>query len=220
MHTYPSYPAPSGRAVVEFVRDHPFAILATSLPGAAPVATHTPVVLPPGSEPGESLVGARLWGHLGRDNPHWRHFAEHPELLLIFSSSHAYVSPSNYRFSPAAPTLDYAAVHLTGRVTLLDDEAALEIVERTVEVFEERRERPWPMAESRDLFRRIIGGVVAFAIDIDGEQAMFKLSQDMPEEVHERVRRDLLDGEHPHPDVAELMGRVGTCPHLREPGGA
>lgn len=216
MHTYPNYPAPSGTAAVDFVRNTPFAVLATSLPGAAPIATHTPVVFPPGLEPGDSLVGARLWGHLGRDNPHWEHFAAHPELLLVFSSSHAYVSPSNYRSTPAAPTLDYAAVHLTGRVTIMTEEAdALAVVERTVEVFEGRRSCPWQMAESREMFRRIIGGVVAFTIDIDAEQAMFKLSQDMRPEQHERVRQDLLTGEHPHPDVAGLMATVGTVPGLR-----
>lgn len=219
MHTFPSYPAPTPADAVALVREHPFAVIATSLPGAAPVATHTPVVFPPGLAPGDSLVGSRLWGHIGRDNPHWQHFAEHPELLLIFSSSHAYVSPSVYEFTPAVPTLDYATVHLTGRVTLFDEAGALEVVERTVEVFEGRRANPWPMAGSQHVFRKIIGGVVAFAIDIETEHAMFKLSQDMRPDVHERVRQDLEKGEHQHPDVAELMARVGTCPISRERSG-
>ena len=214
MHTFPSYPAPSGAAAVEFVRTNPFAVIATSQGAAAPLATHTPVVFPPGLTPGASLVGSRLWGHIGRENPHWQQFAEHPELLLVFSSSHAYVSPSAYEFTPAVPTLDYAAVHLTGRVTLIEDEEmALRVVERTVEVFEDRRAEPWPMEDSRAVFRKIIGGVVAFTIDIDSEQAMFKLSQDMRPDVHERVKQDLLTGEHAHPDVAALMSQVGTCPH-------
>lgn len=213
MHTFPSYPAPTGAAAVEFVRTNPFAVLATSRTAAAPLATHTPVVFPPGLEPGDSLVGARLWGHIGRDNPHWQLFQEHPEMLLVFSSSHAYVSPSAYEYTPAVPTLDYATVHLTGRVTLVEDEEfALSVVERTVEVFEDRRAEPWPMEDSRAVFRKIIGGIVAFTIDIDSEQAMFKLSQDMRPDVHERVRQDLLTGDHAHPDVADLMQQVGTCP--------
>ncbi|MGI0520891.1 FMN-binding negative transcriptional regulator [Microbacterium maritypicum] len=214
MHTFSRYPAPSPAAAVSFVRDNPFAVLVTSLAGAAPIATHAPIVFPPGQEQGDSLVGARLWGHLGRENRHWHHFADNPELLMVFSSSHAYVSPSSYGYTPAVPTLDYAAVHLTGRVTLLDDDGALDVVERTVEVFEDRRASPWEMEESRHVFRRIIGGVVAFTIDIDMEQSMFKLSQDMRPDVHARIRQDLLTGDHEHPDVAELMNRVGTCPHF------
>lgn len=214
MHTYPSYVAPSGRAIVEFVRDHPFAVLATST-GRAPVATHVPIVFPPEVEPGETLVGTRLWGHMGKANVHWRQFAEQPDALLVFASSHAYVSPSVYEFTPAVPTLDYATVHLTGRVTVLEAaEANLAVVEQTVAQLEDARGEPWDPTESRHVFEKILDGVVSFTIDIESETAMFKLSQDMPADVHGRVRHDLLEGDHLHPDIAELMEQVGIdCPH-------
>ena len=210
MHTYPSYVAPSGAAIAAFVAANPFAILATSADGA-PVATHVPVVFPPGAEPGSTLVGARLWGHMGRANEHWRRFATQPEALLVFASSHAYVSPSSYGFTPAVPTLDYATVHLTARVTVLEEPAeSLAVVEQTVLRLEEQRAEPWSPAGSRHVFERILPGVVSFALDVETESAMFKLSQDMPAEVHARVRRDLLEGDRRHPDVAELMRRVGV----------
>lgn len=210
MHTYPSYVAPSGKAISEFVWNNPFAVVASST-DAAPVATHTPIVFPPGAEPGESLVGTRLWGHLGRANPHWQRFVAQPEVLLIFASSHAYVSPSNYDFTPAAPTLDYATVHLTGRVTILEKpDENLAVVERTVAQLEGRRESQWDPTASKPLFEKILAGVVSFTIDIDTESSMFKLSQDMPGDVHARVREDLAGGEHRHQDVADLMGEVGV----------
>lgn len=213
MHTYPSYVAPSGRAIAEFVRDHPFAVVTTSTAGA-PVATHTPVVFPPGVGPGETLVGTRLWGHIGRANEHWKRFAEQPEVLLVFASSHAYVSPSAYEFTPAVPTLDYATVHLTGRVTVLEEPAEnLAVVEQTVAQLEGARATPWDPSASTHVFEKILAGVVSFTIDIETESAMFKLSQDMPADVHARVQRDLREGDHRHPDVADLMGAVGvTCP--------
>ena len=213
MHTYPSYVAPSGRAITEFVAQHPFAVVVTST-GTAPLATHTPIVFPPGVEPGESLVGTRLWGHIGRANEHWKRFAERPEVLLIFSSSHAYVSPSTYEFTPAVPTLDYATVHLTGRVTVLETpEENLAVVQQTVHQLEQGRREPWDPTESQGVFEKILNGVVSFTIDIETESAMFKLSQDMPTDVHARVRDDLRRGDHRHPDVADLMDQVGvTCP--------
>ncbi|MGO3147870.1 MAG: FMN-binding negative transcriptional regulator [Leucobacter sp.] len=217
MHTYPSYPAPSGRAVTEFVNSNPFAVMVTSTDGA-PVATHTPIVFPPGAELGETLIGTRLWGHVGRINDHWKLIADKPEVLLVFSSSHAYVSPSSYEFTPAAPTLDYATVHLTGRVSLLETEAEnLAVVEQTVAQLEGHRSEQWNPSGSRELFEKIINGVVSFTIDIETESAMFKLSQDMPEDVHARVMTDLTQGEHRHPDVAGLMKQVGvTCPVAHE----
>ena len=213
MHTYPSYVAPSGRAITEFVKQNPFAVVVTSTAGA-PLATHTPIVFPPGVEPGETLVGTRLWGHVGRANGHWKLFAERPEVLLVFSSSHAYVSPSSYEFTPAVPTLDYATVHLTGRVTVLEKpEENLAVVEQTVQQFEDRRREAWDPTDSKDVFKKILNGVVSFTIDIETESAMFKLSQDMPTDVHARVRDDLREGDHRHPDVADLMDQVGvTCP--------
>ncbi|PII86676.1 transcriptional regulator [Leucobacter sp. OLJS4] len=217
MHTYSSYVAPSGRAIVDFVRNHPFAVVATSSDGA-PLATHVPIVFPPGAEPGETLVGTRLWGHLGRANEHWRRFAERPDALLVFASSHAYVSPSTYHFSPAVPTLDYATVHLTGRISVIEsEEENLAVVERTVEQLEGLRTKRWNPDPSKAVFRKILHGVVSFTIDIDTESAMFKLSQDMPKDVHERVREDLLGGDHRHPDVAELMAQVGVTRPRKAP---
>lgn len=215
MHTFPDYHAPNGRALVDFVAATPFAVAVTSTTGA-PIATHVPVVLPPGLDPSahETLVGQTLWSHLGRANFHWQRMLEQPELLLIHSSSHGYVSPSLYQRPKSVPTVDYTAVHLTGRVTILDDEGALAVVEQTVRQLEGTREHEWDMTDSLDVFRKIIGGVVAFSIEITGEQAVFKLSQDMPAEVRGRVR-DEFAGEGgepvkgcPHRDLARLMDNL------------
>ncbi|MDA3146931.1 FMN-binding negative transcriptional regulator [Leucobacter sp. UCMA 4100] len=210
MHTYPSYIAPSGEAIVEFVRANPFAIVATSTAGA-PVATHVPIVFQPGFEPQGTFVGETLWGHMGRDNPHWQLFAENPSTLLAFSTSHAYVSPSNYGFADAVPTLDYATVHLTGKVTIIEDDAlSLDVVKQTVSHFESARSEPWEQSPSFPIYEKILPGIVAFTIEVETESAMFKLSQDMPADVHERVVADLTSGERKHPDVAALMRRIGV----------
>lgn len=222
MHIYSDYPAPSGRAIVEFVREHPFAVMATSASGA-PVATHAPFVfppVPPGAEPRDTLVGQMLWGHIGRGNPHWQLLAEQPEALLVFTSSHAYVSPTAYALEPAVPTVNYAAVHLTGRVEIIEHgPTVLEVVKQTVAQLEQSRDEPWDQEPSIPVYERILNGVVAFRIEIDSETAMFKLSQEMPEEVHARVAADLSRGEHRQEDVAELMRRVGVDGRPQPAGG-
>lgn len=211
MHTYPSYVAPSGEAIVEFVRANPFAVVATSTAGA-PVATHVPVVLPPTLSPAGTFVGETLWGHMGRANPHWELFAQQPEILLAFGTSHAYVSPGAYGYSPAVPTLDYATVHLTGRVRVIEDPAlSLDVVKQTVTQFESMRAEPWEQESSFDVYERILDGIVAFTIEVSAENAMFKLSQDMPADVHARVMNDLTHGDREHPDVVSLMHCVGTA---------
>lgn len=206
MHSYPKYPAPSARAMVDLVRTHPFALLATGRAGGPPIATHLPMILPDDIDEDATLEGVTMLGHLGRANPHWQSFPDNPDALAVFSSSHGYVSPSVYEFTPAAPTLDYAAVHLTGTVRLIEDRAgALDVVERTIAALEGMRPTQWDPTDSRGLFDKIIGMVTAFTFTVTGQQSMFKLSQDKADEVRARVRDDLAHGPHRHPDVVDLM---------------
>jgi transcriptional regulator len=102
---------------------------------------------------------------------------------------------------------------------MLDDEGALRVVEQTVRQLEGTRKQEWDMTDSLDVFRAIIGGVVAFGIEITGEQAVFKLSQDMPGEIRGRVR-DEFAGEGgepvpgcPHADLARLMDSLPEQPN-------
>lgn len=209
MHTYPRYAPPSQRAVVQLVREHPFAILASARDGQAPVASHVPAILPPDVDPDASLEGTVVLSHMGRPNPHWQDFREPTSVLLVFASSHGYVSPAMYDAMPAAPTLDYATVHLTGDVELIEDrEGALEVVEATVAALESMRPAQWDPSSSREYFERIVAGVAAFRIRITEQHAMFKLSQDKSETEQANVRRDFADGPHPHPELVRWMDRL------------
>lgn len=208
MHTYDRYRPPDGDAVVRFVAEHPFAILVSGHDGRAPVATHLPIVLPPTFDAVDTLVGQTLWGHMGRPNPHWRELDGEPEVLLIHSSSHGYVSPTHYDSAEAAPTLDYAAVHLTGTLRLLDRDAALDVVEQTVRQLESPRDPQWDMEPARGYFRQIIGGVQAFTIDVTGEQAIFKLSQDKQPAERQRIHTEFAAPGCPHTDLAALMEQL------------
>lgn len=183
MHEFSRYPAPSPEAVIDLVRANPFALVVSG--GDPPVATHTPVILP-----GSALEGGMLLGHMARVNPQWRSFGS--DLLVVFSGPHGYVSPTAYGYTPAVPTWNYAAVHVTGRVELIHDRAeTLAVVEETVRVMESRRDVAWDMTSSRSRFESLIDGVVAFRVHVRTVHTNFKLSQDMPPDVRARVRADL-----------------------------
>lgn len=206
MYSYPRFAPPSQRAVVELVRTNPFALLVSAEAGAAPVATHLPMLLPENVDPDASLEGALMRGHLGRKNPHWHQFTGPTPVLLVFSTSHGYVSPRLYDADPAAPTLDYAAVHLTGELELADDEKSrLAIVEATVEALESQQPQRWDPSASRDYFRRILPGVVSFTVRVTGQDAMFKLSQDQSPATRQRVRDEFAGPVNPHPQLSTLM---------------
>lgn len=198
MHTFPRYAAQDRAQVDALVRKNPFALV-VSAAGGVPVATHVPVILE-----SETVEGGTLLGHLARANPHWRSWEDSPELLVVFSGPHGYVSPTVYATDPSVPTWDYAAVHVTGRVELLDD--ALDVVERTVTALESPRSPSWePTPASRVRFAELLPGVVAFRVRVRTVQSMFKLSQDVDEERYARVRASAAAE---NPRLADLMDRT------------
>jgi transcriptional regulator len=195
MHVFPRYAATDPKQVADLVRENPFALVVSAVDGV-PVATHVPVILE-----GDTVAGGTLLGHLARANPHWRSWESGPDVLVVFSGPHGYVSPTVYATDPAVPTWDYAAVHVTGRVELIGD--AMDVVERTVEAVESLRTPSWePTPASRDRFAALLPGVVAFRVHVRTEQSMFKLSQDIDAERHARVR-DAFTAENPR--LADLM---------------
>ncbi|MEU6266179.1 FMN-binding negative transcriptional regulator [Saccharopolyspora shandongensis] len=206
MHVFERYAAPSAAAEIDLVRRHPFALVVSADDGAAPVATHLPVIVPSGSAP-TGLVGATLFGHLARVNPHWESFRDGREVLLVFAGPHGYVSPTVYGYDPAVPTWNYAAVHLTGTVELTDDASdTLHIVSETVRALEVLRRPEWDMTASLDTFAGLVEHVVAFRIRVTSASSNFKLSQDMPADVRDRVRRDFRATGNPA--LADLMEQV------------
>ncbi|AQZ65354.1 Transcriptional regulator [[Actinomadura] parvosata subsp. kistnae] len=193
MWTAPRYAAQDPAQEAELIRRNPFALVVSTVDGV-PVATHAPVL------PGEE---GTLVGHMARANPQWRSFESSPDVLVVFSGPHGYVSPTVYGTDPAVPTWDYAAVHVTGRVELIDD--ALEVVERTVAAAESLRSPSWePTPASRERFRALLPGVVAFRVRVRTQQSVFKLSQDIDAERYARVRASAAAD---NPRLAELMGR-------------
>lgn len=195
MHEFERYAAPSAAHELELVRRNPFALVVSD--GNPPVATHTPVLL---TDEGETLLG-----HMAKANPHWKSLTG--EVLVVFSGPHGYVSPTAYGYTPAVPTWNYAAVHVTGTAELIEDrEETLAVVEHTVLAAESGRDPMWDMASSRGRFAELIGGVVAFRIQVHTIHSNFKLSQDMPADVRARVRADLQG--HGYGPVAELMAQL------------
>jgi transcriptional regulator len=190
VHEFARYAAPSVADEIDLVRRHPFALLVTPSSGA-PVATHLPVVFPAGPVP-SSWDDVVLLGHLARVNPHWREFASRPPVLLVFTGPDGYVSPSTYGYTPAVPTWNYAAVHVTGDLEPVPDaRSTLDVVEQTVLRAEGLRGCPWDMTSSRERFESLIEHVVAFRVRVREVRSVFKLSQDMPADVRARVRADV-----------------------------
>lgn len=199
--------------MVDLIRGNPLALaVANGCPRNGPFATHLPVIFDPETSAdwtGE-LSGATLLGHMNRANPHWAALESGGVLLLTFTGPHSYVSPTVYEVTPAAPTWNFTSVHVRGVVEKIDEmEETLEVVQATVRAFEGKFGDGWDMTESLGYFRKIAPAVGAFRFTVTGAEGMFKLSQEQPGEVRERVRKSFGESACTYKrETAGLMSRL------------
>lgn len=199
--------------MVDLVRRNPLAQLVSN--GAerdGPYATHVPIIFAPDTPDPypANLSGITLWGHMNRANPHWKDLETNSPVVVTFTGPNAYVSPTVYQMTPAAPTWNFTAVHIRGvlhKVESPDD--TLETVKSTVCAFEKEFGAGWTMDRSLDHFRRILPAVGAFRIAVSHADGMFKLSQELKSDVRQRVQRSFAERDSTdHREIADLMDRL------------
>lgn len=166
-----------------------FATLVT-VDAGVPVATHLPYLI-------ERERGAHgvLVSHMARANVQWQHFQAEQEVLTIFQGDHGYISPSWYAQHPNVPTWNYMVVHAYGRPRLIDDTAALHMLERVIGKHEASYAEPWSM--DREYATKLLRGIVAFEIEITRLEGKFKLSQNRSERDQRQVIETLTASADP-----------------------
>jgi transcriptional regulator len=174
-----------------------FATLVSTRDGE-PQVSHLPLFFLPEEGP-----NGTLYGHLAKANPQ-AGCTPGERVLAIFHGPHAYVSPSWYA-TPGVPTWNYCTVHARGRVRLIADPAGNAAVVRALtERYDPSVALPDGPVLAPAAWDKMLGGIVAFAIEVDRLQAKFKLSQNRSREDRQRVVAQL--GQDEHPDAQALAG--------------
>jgi transcriptional regulator len=172
------------------VEAHPFATL-VSLGCGGLLSTPLPLLL---DRQGD---GARLIGHIARANPHWRDFDPSVPSLAIFQAGDAYVTPSWYaakrETGKVVPTWNYNAVHIHGRLRVVEEPAALlGIVTRLTDRHEAERAQPWAVSDApADYIATMLKGIVGLELLVERVEGKAKLSQNRPAEDQAAVRAGL-----------------------------
>ncbi|MCX4904314.1 FMN-binding negative transcriptional regulator [Streptomyces sp. NBC_00878] len=206
------YREPDGSWMTDLIHDNPLALAVTNGGDDGPFATHLPIIPDPHTviDWSDSPNGAILLGHLNRANPHWRALRTGEAILLVFTGPHGYVSPAVYEMTPASPTWNFTSVHVHGVIEKVDSiEETLDVVRATALAFETRFGFGWDQSESVDYFRSIVSGVGAFRVTVTSAEGMFKLSQEQPPEIRERVKKSFSQRAcSRHQATAEFMERL------------
>jgi len=150
-------------------------------------------------------------GHVGRPDD-LIHGLGTRELLIAFQGPHGYISPSWYGDVQGVPTWNHVSVHLSGVPEILSDAENLRILERMVDVFENRMPDPrgmWRVPNDEAFVRRLAAGTVGFRLTPTRVVAKRKLSQNRPTETVEAVLGELEGGgPFANPALAAEMRRA------------
>lgn len=191
MYVPPQYRLTDIEEVERFLAQNAFGILVSRGSGR-PLATHIPLLL-------ERDSNGQAWivGHLAKANVHWKDFETNPEVLAIFNGPHAYISSSWYA-EEEVPTWNYIAVHVHGRIEMLDEQRLYESLDKLVNKYEKDSKTPIRLQDLSSRTMHQIRGIVGFRIRIVEIHAASKLSQgreaDHPRIIGElEARKGLMD---------------------------
>ncbi len=185
MHPNPSF-RKAGRAQnVDFARHRGFGTLCVNGEDG-PLAAHVPFLLDAGGTVAEA--------HLARSNPILR--TPGPALLSV-TGSDGYVSPDWYGAPDQVPTWNYVAVHLRGRLEVLEPEA----LRPHLDALSARHEtpldkRPWTMAKmTPEVATRMMRMIVPVRLHIETVDGTWKLNQNK-EAAHRLAAADAVETGH------------------------
>ena len=198
MYIPQSFQVEDRNVLLKLIQQNSFATLVTTLHGEL-FASHIPVI----KHPTRDVLEA----HIAVQNPQCASLDQGG--LLIFNGPHAYISPTLYTISPAVPTWNYTAVHVSGQLKILVGEnEIIDFMNRLVDEFEAGRNPRWTGLEP-DFFEKMIRGVVCFEMAIEQIEGKFKLSQNRNEADQKSVYQVLECGLPHEQEVAVWMRKLG-----------
>ncbi|MFC4817320.1 FMN-binding negative transcriptional regulator [Flavobacterium sp. GCM10023249] len=166
--------------IEQFLNENGFAILVNQTNGKL-WGTHTPLFLETTSK-GNKILG----GHISKANPQAENFTEGDEVLAIFSGPHTYISSSWYDHENV-PTWNYIAVHVYGKLRLLNYEESVASLAKLVNKYEKNQENPVKVEELSETTMLQARGILAFEIDITDLQAVKKMSQNRDDKNYKNI---------------------------------
>ncbi|QOC23017.1 FMN-binding negative transcriptional regulator [Wenzhouxiangella sp. AB-CW3] len=206
MYPVSHYKERDERAVLAFVRRHPFAFLTGCGAAGVPVATQVPLLV---EQEGDRTT---LSGHLMRNTDHHEAFVLNSDVLAVFTGPHAYVSATWYSNPAVASTWNYMSVHARGVIRFVDSDGLESILQRSSLHFEGGNEQSPTVYDNlpASFKNKVIKAIVGFEIEVTRLDAVFKLSQDKDDHSIRNIIKELGQGaENDRLIAAEMEKRSG-----------
>ncbi len=202
MYKMPEFTEKDGTEILAFMKEHPFVTL-IGYDGDKSVATQVPVLI----DEREGKVFLRA--HIMRKTDHHLALEKDPDVLMLFTGAHCYVSSSWYTQKMGA-TWNYQTVHIRGTIQFLDDNATVQMLTDLMYKYEHTQDNPLLLEQlPGEYISMMVKGIVTFELEVKDVFAIFKLSQNRDDESYKNIVQHLLatDDTDAHKVAKEMMRR-------------
>jgi transcriptional regulator len=198
MYHLPQYKENDQSVLIEFMKQHSFAMLIGSA-NNIPAATQIPILI----EEREEKVF--LKGHFMRNTDHHKAFEVNPNALCIFTGPHSYISASWYTNKQTASTWNYTSIHVRGEIKFLGHEKLIEMLEELSDYYEGKNSISSYSNLSTDYVEHLAKAIIGFEIEAKEIDGIFKLSQNRDEVSYDNIIRELKNKDEEAKGIADLM---------------
>ena len=192
--------------VIAFMEENSFALI-TGMNDGYPVATQVPLDI--------KIENDKIFltGHMMKNTDHHKAFLKNENVLAIFSGPHCHVSASWYPNPVQASTWNYMSVHAKGKIRFGDEAQTKKIVEGLTNKYE-KPDSPAAFSKlSNEYVDRLVKAIIAFTIEVETLDNVFKLSQNHDEETRQSIIEHLRkNGSDNEKAIAEEMEQRLTMP--------
>ena len=200
MYNLSHFKEPDEQVVVEFMKQHPFAMLIGNANGRA-AATQIPLLV---EERNDKLF---LLGHITRKQDHHLVFQENADALVVFTGAHAYVSATWYENPQMVSTWNYSSVHARGQLKFLDEQGLIEALQKLSLHYEHNNSNSSTIFDNlpKEYAEKMLKAIIGFEIEVTSIEHVFKLSQNRDEKSYDNITGQLKAKGGEAADVAKTM---------------
>ena len=187
------------------MKDNPFALI-TAAGEKYPLATQVPLEI-------EELQDDKmiLLGHLMKNTDYQLAFEKNKKVLVVFTGPNCFISSSWYGKPGIASTWNYMSVHAKGIITFSDEEGTYQAIKAISDKYEGKASSNSFDKLPKDYVQKMLKAVIAFNIEVESLEHVFKLSQNHEAETRRQIvaQLNLRTDEHSRAIAREMEKRLG-----------
>jgi transcriptional regulator len=183
MYNTPYFKEKNKLEVLSFMRLHPFVMLIGCDEENKPVVTQVPVFIDVRDEK------IFLSGHIMKESDHFKAFLKNQEVMAVFTGPHTYVSATWYDDPYMGSTWNYMTVQAKGKIRFGDEEELVAVMKRLTLHYENNNNESTTVFDNLPSAykEKMMKAIVAFEVEVDKIDNVFKLSQNRNEKSYQNI---------------------------------